>query len=187
MQGYIYHMVPKELMGNKLIPLNSLKKNNPNLYENYTKKYFNHPERPKLLTRKIPKLNCLWNDVVHFLPLHPYHVYTAIKSLDIKIIEEQQFFKIPIETLKFNKNAIYLCSKEKYKGPSSDIDEVEIKVLNIEDYTELKEIPSDTIEYYRVEKEKGNQFGLFQYIPHLLSLGGIDIKDVEIITWNRFE
>jgi len=33
---------------------------------------------------------------------------------------------------------------------------------------------------------KGKPFGLFPYIPHLLSLGEIDVKDVEIITWNRF-
>lgn len=187
MQGYIYHMVPKELMGNKLIPLNSLKKNYPDLYENYTKKYFNHPERPKLLTRKIPKLNCLWNDVVHFLPLHPYHVYTAIKSLDIKTKEEQQFFKIPFENLKHNKNVIYLYSKEKYKGPAEHIDEDDIMIIENKDYTELKEIPSDTLEYYKMEKEKGSNFGLFPYIPHLLSLGEVDIKDIEIITWNRFE
>ena len=186
MQEFLYHMVPKELIGDKLIPLNSIKKTYPNLYDEYTKKYFNHPERPNLLKREIPKLNCLWNDVVHFLPLHPYHVYKALKSLEIKIREEQAFFKIPIENLKLNKNAIYLYSKENYKGPAAEINLDQIKSLNIEDYTELKEIPSDTIEYYKAEKDKGKPFGLFPYIPHLLSLGEIDIKDVEIIIWNRF-
>ena len=179
-------MVPKELMGDNLIPLNSLKKFYPHLYSEYTKKYLNHPERPNLLKREIPQLNCLWNDVVHFLPLHPSHVYKALKSLEIKIREEQPFFKIPIENLKLNKNALYLYAKEKYNGPAGEIDEDQIKLLHIEDYTALKEIPSDTIEYYKVEKEKGNQFGLFPYIPHLLSRGGVYIKDVEIITWNRF-
>jgi len=187
MQEFLYHMVPKELIGDKLIPLNSLKKTYPNLYDEYTKKYVNHPERPNLLKREIPKLNCLWNDVVHLLPLHPYHVYNALKSLEIKIREEQAFFKIPIENLKLNKNAIYLYSKKNYKGPAAEIDQDQIKSLNIEDYTELKEIPSDTIEYYKAEKDKGKPFGLFPYIPHLLSLGEIAIKDVEIITWNRFE
>ena len=179
-------MVPKELIGDNLIPLNSLKKIYPHLYDEYTKKYFNHPERPNLLKREIPQLNCLWNDVVHFVPLHPYHVYKALKSLEIKVREDQPFFKIPIENLKLNKNAIYLYSKEKYKGPTGEIDENEIKLLNIEEYKELKEIPSETKEYYKAEKENGKQFGLFPYIPHLLSHGEIDLKDVEIITWNRF-
>jgi hypothetical protein len=49
MQQYVHHMVPNEFEGDKLIPLNSLKNPYPQLYEKYTKKYFDHPERPKLL------------------------------------------------------------------------------------------------------------------------------------------
>ncbi|MEC0276153.1 group-specific protein [Peribacillus frigoritolerans] len=187
MPEYIYHMVPKEMIGDKLISLNDLDKIYPHLYEKYTKKYYDHPERPKLLKKQIPKLNCLWNDVLHFTPLHPYYVYEALISLGIKTKEEQQFFKIPIERLKNNTNAIYLYTKEKYKGPAEDIEEDEIKLLNIETYKELKEIPSTSVEYYKIEKEKGNRFGLFPYIPHLLSLGEVEINDVEIVSWNQFK
>lgn len=187
MQEFIYHKVPEEMMGDKLIPLNSLGITYPHLYEEYTKKYFDHPERPKLLKKQIPKLNCLWNDVLHFLPLHPYYVYQAITSLGIKTKEEQQFFKIPIERLTSNRNALYLYTKEKYKGPAEDIEEDEIKLLNIETYKGLKEIPSATVEYYKLENEKGNRFGLFSYIPHFLSLGDVEINDVESVTWNKLE
>ncbi|MBT2618682.1 MULTISPECIES: group-specific protein [unclassified Bacillus (in: firmicutes)] len=187
MQEYIYHMVPKEMIGDKLIPLNALGKISPHLYEKYTKKYFDHPERPKLLKKQIPKLNCLWNDVLHFIPLHPYYVYEALTSLGIKTKEEQQFLKIPIEKLTNNTNAIYLYTKEKYKGPAEEIEEDEIKLLNIETYKELKEIPSASIEYYKIENEKGNRIGLFPYIPHLLSLGEVEINDVEIVSWNHFK
>ena len=133
MQKYIYHGVPKEMIGDKLIPLNSLGKTYPHLYERYLKKYFNHPERPKLLKRQVPKLNCLWNDVLHFLALHPNHVYEVITSLGIKTKEELQFYKIPIQILKNNKNAIYLYSKENYRGPAEAIIEDEINIIDIED------------------------------------------------------
>ncbi|MGE7094268.1 hypothetical protein ACQKII_23125 [Lysinibacillus sp. NPDC048646] len=73
---------------------------------------------------------------------------------------------MPIQHLKHNKNAIYLYSKENYKGPAEDINEVEINIIDIENYIEMKEIPSATIEYYTMEKEKGNPFGLFPFIPH---------------------
>ncbi|WP_394189268.1 hypothetical protein [Paenisporosarcina quisquiliarum] len=106
MQEFVYHIVQKDIVGNKLVALNSFKETNPALYERYTKKYFDHPDRPKLLTKKVPKLNCLWNDVIHFLPLHPNHVYNALKSLDIQIVEDMRFFKIPIEKLKDNNNAM---------------------------------------------------------------------------------
>nr|WP_251025955.1 group-specific protein [Bacillus sp. ISL-47] len=180
-------MVPKEMKGDKLIPLNSLKKSHPNMYNRYSKKYFDHPERTKLLTRQIPKLNCLWNDVLHFLPLHPYYVYEALTSLGIKTKEGQLFFKIPIEKLKNNKNAYYLYTKEKYRGPAEDIAEDEIKLLDIENYREIKTIPRDTFEYYKIQNEKSNRFGLFPFIPHLLSIGEVEIKDVETVTWNLLE
>ena len=63
---YVYHMVPEELKGEYLIPLNELKRAYPNLYDEYIQKYKDHTQREQLLTRKIPKLECLWNDVVHF-------------------------------------------------------------------------------------------------------------------------
>ena len=63
---YVYHMVPEELKGEYLIPLNELKRVYPNLYREYIQKYKDHTQRENLLTRKIPKLECLWNDVVHF-------------------------------------------------------------------------------------------------------------------------
>lgn len=187
MQEYIYHMVPKEMIGDKLIPLSTLSKISPHLFKKYTKKYFSHPERSKLLKRQIPKLNCLWNDVIHFIPLNPYYVYKALTSLGIKINEEQQFFKIPIERLINNTNAIYFYTKEKYKGPTKEIEEDEIKLLKIETYKELKELPSASVEYYQVENEKGNKLGLFAYIPHVLSLGEVQINDVEIVFWNQFK
>ena len=185
MPEYIYHAVPKEMIGDKLISLHALGKIYPHLYEKYTKKYYDHPVRPKLLKKQIPKLNCLWNDVIHFLPLHPYYVYEAVTSLGIKTKEEQQFLKIPIERLTSNMNDIYLYTIEKYKGPAEEIEEDEIKLLNIETYKELKEIPSALVEYYKIENEKGNRFGLFPNIPHLLSLGEVEINDVEIVTWNK--
>lgn len=142
----------KTLKGDRLIPLNSLKEFHPNLYNEYSKKYFDRPERKKLLTRQIPKLNCLWNDVLHFLPLHPYYVYEALTSLGIKTKQDQLFFKIPIEKLKNNKNAYYLYTKEKYRGPVEDIEEDEIKLLEIEDYKELKAIPRETLNITKFKK-----------------------------------
>ncbi|PFP29363.1 group-specific protein [Bacillus sp. AFS073361] len=187
MRQYVYHMVPSEMKGDKLIPLNSLEIHYPQLYEKYTNKYFDHPERTQLLRRQIPKLDCLWNDVLHFLPLHPHYVYRAITDLEIKTKEKQSFFKIPIEKLKNNKNAVYLYSQDKYKGPGELIEEDEIKLINIDDYKELSDLPFSTFQYYKDESRKGNRFGLFPYIPHLLSLGEVKIKNVEIITWNELK
>ena len=93
MQRFVYHMVPAEMIGEKLIPLNSLGKVHPHLYEKYAEQYFDHPERSKLLKKQVPKLDCLWNDVLHFLPLHPHHVYKALKGLGINAKAELPFLQ----------------------------------------------------------------------------------------------
>ena len=52
MQQFVYHIVPAEMIGEKLIPLNSLGKVHPPLYEKYAEKYYDHPERSKLLKNR---------------------------------------------------------------------------------------------------------------------------------------
>lgn len=184
MQSYVYHMVPREMVGQELMPLNRLGAMYPDLYERYAKKYFDHPERPKLLMKEIPQLNCLWNDVVHFLPIHPSHLYKALTELDIETKENLMFYQIPIQKLAANQNAMYLYSKERYNGPAGAIAAEDIILLSLHDYRELEQLPAATIDYFQTEKGKGKNFGLFAYVPHLFSLGNVNVDDAEIISWN---
>jgi len=177
-------MVPKKMIGKKLVPLNKLKTKQAELYNEYAKKYYDHPEREKLLERRIPKLNCLWNDVNHFLPLNPTRIYNALKELGVNVKSGISFYKIPILNLKHNKNAIYLYRKENYNGPAAKMNNEEINLIDIKKYIELSSIPADTINYYEEEHRKGNRFGMFPFIPHILSLGEVDISNAEIINWS---
>lgn len=182
--NYVYHMVPKEMIGKKLVPLNKLKTKQEKLYNEYVKKYYDHPERENLLKRRVPKLNCLWNDVNHFLPLKPNLVYSALKEVGVNVKTDLNFYKIPIFNLKHNKNAIYLYRKENYNGPAAEMNSEEINLIDIKMYEELYSIPADTIDYYEEEHRKGNRFGMFPFIPHILSLGEVDITNAEIINWS---
>ncbi|SDH95101.1 hypothetical protein SAMN04487975_11051 [Planococcus glaciei] len=182
--AYVYHMVPKKMMGNRLIPLNQLKSINEELYEEYKQKYFNHPDRPKLLERSVPKLDCLWNDVLHFLPLHPYHIYQGLQSLGIPVKSDVLFFQIPVEQLKENPNALYHYPKESYGGPAAPIQFENIELIDIRKYKMLETLPEAALAYYKEENEQGRGFGMFAYIPHLLSLGEVDVAKVDIINWS---
>jgi len=121
--------------------------------------------------------------VLHFLPLHPYFIYKAITSLGIETKADVSFYKIPIQHIKNNHNAMYLYSKENYRGPAKDINDVEIRTIEMGEYKEMTEIPLATIEYYTMEK--GKEFGLFPFIPHLLSRGEVAVNSVEIIQWSK--
>ena len=140
----------------------------PNLYREYIQKYKDHTQRENLLTRKIPKLECLWNDVVHFLPLHPYEIYKVSLEIGINLHTNKLFYKVPISALKGQCMAIYKYSKHNWGGPNS-----ELKQLNI-----------CTKEYYREEYEKGRRFGMFHLIPHVLVKGKVEVKNIEIINWS---
>jgi len=180
---YVYHMVPKEMKGEVLTSLNELKLMYPELYETYTKKYYNHPERSSLLLKSIPKLNCFWNDVIFLMPLHPYYVYEALHSLEVNTKKDLMFYEIPTEKLMENKNAVYFYNKENYKGPDTDIPDKEVKIIDIISYQECSALPSDTSAYFTDEHKKGVNFGMFAYIPHILSLGNINVKSVNKINW----
>lgn len=59
---HVYHLVPKNFVGNVLFSLNRLKDTLPETYATQVGKYAG---REKILERRIPKLDCLWNDVLH--------------------------------------------------------------------------------------------------------------------------
>ncbi|BCC29266.1 group-specific protein [Bacillus cereus] len=181
---YVYHMVPEELKGEYLIPLNELKRAYPNLYDEYIQKYKDHTQREQLLTRKIPKLECLWNDVVHFLPIHPYQIYKELKGLGINISTNKLFYKIPITLLDSQQVAIYKYSKLNWNGAGGELKDCEIEIINLHEYRELKQLNPCTKEYYRVEHQNSRRFGMFHLIPHVLVKGKVEVKNIEIINWS---
>ncbi|MBK8551651.1 MAG: hypothetical protein IPL53_11555 [Ignavibacteria bacterium] len=69
--NYLYHRVPKNLRGNVLYPLNTLKEIHPDLYEQQASKYAG---REHITCQIIPILNCLWNDVLHFSAVNPEEI-----------------------------------------------------------------------------------------------------------------
>ena len=91
MHHFVYHMVPTEMIGEKLIPLNSLGKVHPSLYEKYTEKYYDHPERSALLKKQVPKLDCLRNDILGEWLIH---LYISTNLADISVKYQHCFVKI---------------------------------------------------------------------------------------------
>lgn len=71
----LYHMKPFDMRGDVLYPLNAMKDIYPDIYEKQIAKYDDHPSRKKLPLRRIPKLDCLWNDVIQCAPVHPHLIY----------------------------------------------------------------------------------------------------------------
>ena len=76
--SFIYHMVPKEMIGDTLVPLQSLRDLSEERYGIEIKKYDDHPKRKELPCRILKKLNdpiylkdSANNPVSLLLPLRP--------------------------------------------------------------------------------------------------------------------
>ncbi|HMP30597.1 MAG TPA: hypothetical protein PKD85_13410 [Saprospiraceae bacterium] len=160
--------------GYKLIPLNQLKYKYPEIYKIARKKY---KGREFVMEQKVPILDCLWNDVVHFSAVHPQKISDALKELgqELKI---KRFYKINPNKLDPKKTVVYLYKHKLKKDKMLPSNWENYDVRNIEKYTEL---PNSTIKYYRDEIGKGNKPPLWAWVPHIMHQGEIDVSDCEII------
>ncbi|UCZ53815.1 group-specific protein [Bacillus shivajii] len=183
--AYLYHIVPREMKGKDLLPLNKLKETEIDLYEKYTEKYMDHPRRKKLLKRKIPKMNCYWNDVIHMLPIDPRKVYYALREAGMRE-RELSFYQIPLSLFADdNEFAFYHYRPEAYQGPGEDLLDSEITLIKRAELQMLENLRPETKGYYKESIRENRPFGLFHYVPHVFYKGTINISDVKVVKWNE--
>lgn len=171
MNKFVYHKIPKTMMGNTLYPLNALKEIFPKVYESEQEKY---KDRLNLLKKEILPLGCLWNDVIHLSPIEPTIIKSAMVSAGIITMPKLFYYKIPLSSLDARNLTLYFPSKgaqqnEKFFPYSS------------EDAYEFT-IPDETFSYY-LECGKNNTKPLMHFgLPHVFYKGEIDIMGIEIIS-----
>lgn len=173
---FIYHRVVDNMRSNILYPLNQLKNIYPEAYATHIKKY---EEREHLLSTKIPILNCLWNDVLHFTAVHPKNLFENLDRSGFKADELvwKRWFEIPIEALE--PENIIICL---YRHDISIIPEArDFHRFNPDKFSEYATIPPETIEYYKQQKASGVRPLFFHRVPHILYKGTVDISGFNII------
>ena len=133
--AYIYHSIPEDLQGNQLIPLSDMRSLRPDLYAKYLEKY---KGREEILERKIPLLNCSWNEVVHLLPLHPHTLFELQKELGlIQEVPDYSYFQIDSSLLKTDQAVVYFKS-----APGEE--NVTVRWLEDVDLADLQTVPQAT-------------------------------------------
>ncbi len=171
--NYFYHGVPESMKGYRLIPLNEMMSIDPGLRAKYLEKY---KGREDVLEKKIPLLDCLWNDVVQLLPLHPKKLFEAQHTLGIiDELPDYRYFRIDPARLNPNKTAVYFKTAPGEKN-------VTVKWLADVNLDDLQNTPSATLKYYKSLVGSGELPFNYQFVPHILYRGSIDISDAEIIT-----
>ena len=170
---YIYHNVPEKMVGSTLIPLTQMHNIDHALEQKYLEKYIG---REEIMQRRVPLLNCLWNDVLQFLPMHPRKVFELQQEMGIiPAVPPYKFYEIDTAQLDPSKLAVF------FKDKPGD-ENVLVKWLKDVDFTSLQNVPQATIEYYKTVVGTGELPFNYQFIPHILYMGSVDISGCKIIS-----
>lgn len=169
-------MKPFPFEGTQLIPLNQMDSSSE-LYKRYAQKYIG---REDLMRGVIPKLECRWNDVIQFSAVNPQLIVDHLKNIedDFKI-SRGEYFKVHIDQIIGKYNGVVFDRRKKQPKGDFVIYDHEIQALD-HSYSELKEVPKETINFWKTVKKEGGKFLWFAFVPHILIKGKIDIKDFEV-------
>jgi hypothetical protein len=174
---FLYHLVPQPLIGDTLYPLNALKHHAPEAYTAHLKKYRG---REVLLERTIPLLNCLWNDVLHFSPVHPAAIRDALLQVGFDWRPRDWFVVDPSSIGMTAHNSAIFSYPQRARGdftlPASAFQPFSAAVLN-----DLEDLPSATRAYYHEAKAHTERPFLFHLIAHILYRGSIALEQMQTI------
>lgn len=160
------------MKGDSLIPLNEMMSVDPELRAKYLEKY---KGREEILERKIPLLDCLWNDVVQLLPLHPKKLFELQQQLGIvEEIPDYRYYQIDVSQLDPNKTVVYFKT-----APGEE--NVTVKWLADVNLDNLQDIPLATVEYYKSMARTGEPVFNYQFVPHVVYRGTIDVSSTQVI------
>ncbi len=172
---YLYHGVPKDLVGDTLYPLNQLKQIHPELYEAKVAKY---DGRKGILERNIPTLGCLWNDVLHLTAVHPKVLVETLAEARRPVGDSMRFYQIDPRSLDPVNTTIYLYT---YREKGVDVPESDFVPYSMEDLSSCAVIPDFTKDYYTEQYSCDKQPLLYHGVPHILYKGTIDVSDLPIV------
>ncbi len=173
---YLYHSVPENLHGNILYPLNTLKEKFPKIYEQEVSKYVGREDTTQL---QIPTLNCLWNDVLHFLAVNPKEVKKALIDAGRDSDFTMNYYQVDSKLIEPKNATVYLYA---HTDDENDMNEENFVPYNPDEVQKFSSMPQETKGYYKEIISKGDMPLLYHRIPHILYKGTLDINDLSIIS-----
>jgi hypothetical protein len=185
---HVYHWKPPGFRGAVIYPLNQLRAVYPDRYEAAAAKYRG---REWLMDEVIPLLGVRWNDVVHCAPIHPRHVYVALQRHDPQPVAAREWFRIPVARLRPHRVVYY---KHRFlpplpPAPRTAADQAayaaDFEPFAEARYRELAALPAATIAHFESALAGGRRPLLFNWVPHILVDGTIDVSGVAVVEWSR--
>jgi len=174
---YLYHWVPDALAGHILYPLNQLKSINPSLYITKAAKY---KQREALMQARLPILNCLWNDVLHFSPVHPDKIHQAMADAGFAR-KQWRYYEIDPYKKGVNATNAIIFLNQRNVSENFQFDEADFRVFDLAALSSLGGIPAATQAYYKEAFAQHKRPFVYSHVPHILYQGSLNIRDVKVI------
>lgn len=165
--AFVYHLVPPEMVGQELVPLNELRNNAPQLYERRRRYY---QGREHVMDTRIALLgNCRWNDVLFFTPIHPAKFRAALPA---RFDWSLRFFEVAVSALDPTRMAFMLAGRSAKQERFAPFD-----ATLLEKY---RNIPEHTYAYYAHCAKKRMCPRPFLGTTHVLFRGTLDVSGLRI-------
>jgi hypothetical protein len=174
----LYHVRHDNFRGDTLYPLNQLANVAPDLYEAQRAKYRG---REALCAQRVPVLDCLWNDVIHFSPVHPSRVREAMAAEGLGDHWRQKHWFV-IDPVKLNfsaENTVIFLHRD--LASETSVAGEDFEPYSIKRVRELTEVPQRTRDAYQAFRLHGTAAFLFSGVPHILHRGSIDVSHIDVI------
>ncbi len=173
---HLYHSVPRDLHGNVLYPLNTIKEKYPTIYEQEVSKYAG---RERLKEMRIPILNCLWNDVLFLSAVNPKEIKQALIDAGLSPDFTMKYYQIDSYLIKPKDAIIYL---DKYTYDKDKMNEENFSLYEADNIKDFSIMPQETKDYYKEAIGKRERPFSYHRIPHILYKGTLDITNQSIIS-----
>lgn len=159
--------------GSILYPLNQLRGKYPAVYARALRRYTG---RESLLEERIPLLDCLWNDVIHFSPVHPQKVASAYRRAGGSWIRKT-WLEIDLASAGFDSsNTVIFLHQPKQFGEMG-LHAEDFLLFQVESMATMCELPHETVEHYEESFRQNRRPFLFLWVPHVLHKGTVDIAN----------
>jgi hypothetical protein len=172
----LYHRRAPGFRGEILYPLHQLKDVANDVYEAQIEKYRG---RESLLEQRVPFLDCRWNDVLHFSPVHPGKIKQVCEAAGLPWWPAD-WFECEPQAHGFDERntAIFLYADMTV--------ELSIPVTEFERYSphrvsEMTEVPQRAREYVHEIAQTGQPHFIFAGVPHILHRHPLNVRQVEVI------
>ena len=162
------------MVGTVLYPLNELEDIDPETWRQEREKYAG---REQVLEKRVPPLNCLWNDVLHLSAAHPADIIAALRDVGLEPLR-RRFFEIDPFDLDSNRTVVFANDRA---HAANALGESQWLPFQPDALTELSVFNDASRRYYDECARAGRKPLLWGHLPHVLYLGSLNTRALRIV------